>query len=727
MSDKLKRQNVTNTLHPAIRKPVTDILKQLNSEGLNFEIFEAWRTPDLQQSYYAKGRNKSGKIVNKSKVVTYAKPWRSFHQYGLAVDLVLRTRGKWSWNDKGTNKRKWERMHEVAREHGMVPLNFEKPHIQIDSIKKSSQLFAGQYPEGGDSKWTSKLAEEILAWRRYGSTPPIPEDIIERPSLDSSPDADDENHTDQIVTGKEAYDAILTKVFELEGGYVNHPSDPGGPTNMGITLDTLAKWRGTKVTANDVRKLTFREAANIYQKNYFDAVNAGLMPAAVACHVFNTAVLSGTKRGGEIVQKALVQLGENVEIDGIVGQETLGAILRVDDVDLAEVHNQKYLKYLKRLPHWNKFGRGWTNRMKKVNSLAQDLAQSSSENVAAYLPKVDPSDDANKTREIPSRIYLFRGMLGSIFSAGLNDLAEKLNTKGHDTVVEKWTSFAHVKSEIVKDHTSGSLGSVILIGHSLGANTALKMASSLQKKGIEVAYVASLDPTKKRTVNGRYKVENFRSSDVRDKPILGATEFLRNDLNHLEIDGDTQIHNRIISICDGILSNSNTTQEKESNMSDMQSTRSGAGDLNDRGSSSDLEPLIAAIAEALSQRENDGDVNNKRSEILEVVQILLDRKKRTSDSDLTPVNSALGMGIGRLLNGKKTAIGIIGLAATFILPAIFPGSAPIQAILNALGLTTAAAAPEIGKEILSPIFGAILTWGGLGKFEKWFMKLRDNN
>jgi lysozyme family protein len=62
--------------------------------------------------------------------------------------------------------------------------------------------------------------------------------------------------------------AILDGIIRREGGYVDHPSDRGGPTKYGITIRTLADWRGKPVTAEDVRDLSEAEARDIYRARY---------------------------------------------------------------------------------------------------------------------------------------------------------------------------------------------------------------------------------------------------------------------------------------------------------------------------------------------------------------------------------------------------------------------------------------------------------------------------
>src|SRR5262245_43548476 len=92
-------------LHPAIRQSVQDVQQQLNGEGFDFHVFEAFRSPQRQAYLYAQGRTRPGKVV------TYAEPWLSYHQYGLAVDFVLKTNGNWDWSTSGAKAKAWKRLH----------------------------------------------------------------------------------------------------------------------------------------------------------------------------------------------------------------------------------------------------------------------------------------------------------------------------------------------------------------------------------------------------------------------------------------------------------------------------------------------------------------------------------------------------------------------------------------------------------------------------------------
>ena len=176
MSNSYVRNNDTNLLHPNVRVAVLKIENTLKGEDIPLRIFEAFRFPQRQADLYAQGRTKPGGIV------TYAQPWHSYHQYGLAVDFVLFVNGQWSWDDSTPAKKQWwKRMHELGKDNGLTPLGFETPHLQI-SETSSNALIHGHYPPGGDDSWSENLASAIDNWHSSPSAPPSPT-IPRRPSL----------------------------------------------------------------------------------------------------------------------------------------------------------------------------------------------------------------------------------------------------------------------------------------------------------------------------------------------------------------------------------------------------------------------------------------------------------------------------------------------------------------------------------------------------------------
>ncbi|NEU08637.1 hypothetical protein GZH53_09970 [Flavihumibacter sp. R14] len=151
---RLDRHNNIMHLHPTVRTAAVKVVMQLQSENIPFKIFEAYRYPQRQADLYAQGRTKPGRKV------TFAKPWSSYHQYGLAADFVLLINGNWSWDASGNNKFLWQRLHEIGANEGLMRLNFELPHLQLAGTSINA-LREGEYPPKSDKSWFDNLTSAI--------------------------------------------------------------------------------------------------------------------------------------------------------------------------------------------------------------------------------------------------------------------------------------------------------------------------------------------------------------------------------------------------------------------------------------------------------------------------------------------------------------------------------------------------------------------------------------
>lgn len=172
----MSRDASLDHLHPIFREKSKAVLESLAEESLPFRIFEGFRSPERQRYLYAQGRTRAGAIV------TRAKAWQSYHQYGVAADFVLFENGRWSWDDRGKRRKWWQQLHQVARDHGLEPLSWELPHLQLQKMKLAD-LQAGRYPKDGDMAWAEHLEDAILNWQDPGSAPPLPPILAERPPL----------------------------------------------------------------------------------------------------------------------------------------------------------------------------------------------------------------------------------------------------------------------------------------------------------------------------------------------------------------------------------------------------------------------------------------------------------------------------------------------------------------------------------------------------------------
>jgi hypothetical protein len=164
-------------LHPRVREGVTATLAALTAKGIPFRVFEGFRSPERQTWLYRQGRTRPGGKV------TRAQAWQSMHQYGLATDLVLFTDAGWSWDSSGSNRPLWQEMQAQARKHGLAPLSFELPHVELTG-SQWQLLQQGHLPDGGDESWYDGVALAAERWRRAGRAPYAPPVRIgERPEL----------------------------------------------------------------------------------------------------------------------------------------------------------------------------------------------------------------------------------------------------------------------------------------------------------------------------------------------------------------------------------------------------------------------------------------------------------------------------------------------------------------------------------------------------------------
>jgi lysozyme family protein len=162
------------------------------------------------------------------------------------------------------------------------------------------------------------------------------------------------------------------KSFELmlksEGGFVNHPSDPGGMTNLGVTKATWENWVGRESDEAEMRGLTPEKVEPLYKKKYFDAVRGDELPMGLDYLMFDFAVNAGAGRAIKTLQTAV-----GVTPDGGFGPMTMAAVQAVDPVELIERFSQAKENFYRSLTTFATFGKGWLNRVADVKVKASSM------------------------------------------------------------------------------------------------------------------------------------------------------------------------------------------------------------------------------------------------------------------------------------------------------------------------------------------------------------------
>jgi lysozyme family protein len=163
----------------------------------------------------------------------------------------------------------------------------------------------------------------------------------------------------------ENFSKALEHLLRSEGGYSNHPSDPGGATNLGVTQAVWEDWIDRTVSEENMRALTPAKVAPLYREMYWDRVKGDKLPSGVDYLVFDAAVNSGASRAAKWLQTTVGAVA-----DGAIGEQTLKQVLLTNPQMIIDKYSANRLAFLQRLSTWPTFGKGWERRVKEVQATA---------------------------------------------------------------------------------------------------------------------------------------------------------------------------------------------------------------------------------------------------------------------------------------------------------------------------------------------------------------------
>lgn len=165
------------------------------------------------------------------------------------------------------------------------------------------------------------------------------------------------------------FPAALKELLIHEGGYSDHPADPGGRTNLGVTQRVYEAWVKHPVDEKIMRSLTVDHVRALYKANYWDALKADDLPIGLDLCVFDFGVNAGVGRGARYLQRLV-----GVRQDGVIGPATLAAVREyVIQNGLAgaiNAYQDSRVDYYKQLRTFKTFGRGWLRRVEEVRKEA---------------------------------------------------------------------------------------------------------------------------------------------------------------------------------------------------------------------------------------------------------------------------------------------------------------------------------------------------------------------
>lgn len=164
------------------------------------------------------------------------------------------------------------------------------------------------------------------------------------------------------------FDFIVAKLLKAEGGFVDHPSDPGGVTNRGITMASWAAYLGRETSRDEMKELSKEQAIKFYKSEYWDRRRVEEFEPGLRHIWFDMSVNHGSKNAGKILQQSVNTRQGNtaLDVDGLVGPNTMG---RIGVLGLRDILVERFMffanncfrrsRYAERTSS-NDFIRGWS-------------------------------------------------------------------------------------------------------------------------------------------------------------------------------------------------------------------------------------------------------------------------------------------------------------------------------------------------------------------------------
>ena len=155
-----------------------------------------------------------------------------------------------------------------------------------------------------------------------------------------------------------SFDEIIEQVLHHEGGYVNDPKDLGGETKYGITKRFYPEL--------NIKELTIEKAKQIYKQDYWDKNKVESLPQNLWHIYFDMCVNMGKRTAVKVLQRAAVNKGRDIEVDGGLGPMTIGALKGVELDRVRAFRVKYYVDLITARPEQEKFYLGWFRRATEV-------------------------------------------------------------------------------------------------------------------------------------------------------------------------------------------------------------------------------------------------------------------------------------------------------------------------------------------------------------------------
>lgn len=226
---------------------------------------------------------------------------------------------------------------------------------------------------------------------------------------------------------KENFKDSLSHVLVHEGGWADHPKDPGGATMKGVILKVYREHFGAGKTKDDLRNISNDELEQIYRSGYWNKCKCDELPSGVDYAVFDSAVNSGPGRGAMWLQSAV-----GAKPDGGIGPNTLAKVKEHNPVKIVNSICDNRLSFLQSLDTWSTFGKGWQKRVDDLRRTAVEMAGGSvpEKEPAAEFETVQNGSSGEWVRKLQEALKIQAdGKFGSGTEAALKAWQQKQGLK----------------------------------------------------------------------------------------------------------------------------------------------------------------------------------------------------------------------------------------------------------------------------------------------------------
>lgn len=170
----------------------------------------------------------------------------------------------------------------------------------------------------------------------------------------------------------DSFDSSLAFTLDEEGGYLDHPTDPRGAINQGITLARLRRFlRQPQLERDAIQHVSRATVRALYLADFWNRTRCDALPVGIDLMVFDHAVNAGPDRAGRALQLAAGHRRDTV--DGAIGPDTLSRAARADSDTLLTALAAMQRTGYRQMAAFGLFGTGWLARLDRRRAAAREL------------------------------------------------------------------------------------------------------------------------------------------------------------------------------------------------------------------------------------------------------------------------------------------------------------------------------------------------------------------